>query len=310
MKNKIYGAIMGAIVGDAIGLPFEFKDRNEIKKKDIKKLNTKGYHNLPIGTWSDDSSMILCTTESMLSGYNYKNIGDKFCEWKYDGHWTPYGVLFDIGGTTSKAITNIRSKKDYSGVNDINSCGNGSLMRIIPLLFYIKDNRKERFDIVKEVSSLTHSNIKCIIACSIYIEVCLNILDRCDKVTAYEKMKPAIINYYKEYNKELNAFHNILYQNILNIDKNELSGSGYVIHTLESTLYSFLSTKNFKRAIYTAILLGDDTDTVASITGGLAGLYYGYTKIPQKWNKLIVKKEEILDLLEDFYHKYNQASLL
>lgn len=305
MKNNIYGAIMGAIVGDAIGLPFEFKDKSEIKKSDIRKLKTRGYHNLPIGTWSDDSSMILCTIESMLDGYNHRNIGDKFCEWKYNAHWTPYGILFDIGGTTAKAIMNINLRNDYTGLNEEDDCGNGSLMRIIPLLFYIKDNRSQRFDIIKEVSSLTHSNMKCIIACSIYLEMCLNILDGHDKTTAYTKMKSTILEYYKEYDKQLKSFDNILYKDILDINKEELSGSGYVIHTLESALYSFLSTKNFKHAIYNAILLGDDTDTVASITGGISGLYYGYNKIPKKWRKLIVKQKEIFDLLDTFNFRYN-----
>ena len=304
MKNNVYGAIMGAIVGDAIGLPFEFKSKGEIKKQDIRKLKTRGYHNQPIGAWSDDSSMILCTMESMLNGYSYMNIGDKFCEWKYKAHWTPYGILFDIGDTTAKAIMNINLRKDYSGLSEENNCGNGSLMRIIPILFYIKDNRNERFDIIKEVSSLTHSNMICVIACSIYLEMCLNILDGYDKKVAYTKMKATIIDYYKEYDLELKSFHNILYKDILDINKDELSGSGYVIHTLESALYSFLSTKNFKQAIYNAILLGDDTDTVASITGGISGLYYGYNKIPKKWKNLIVKKEEIYNLTDMFYLKY------
>lgn len=177
MKSNIYGAIMGAVIGDAMGLPFEFKKKGSIKKRHINKPRDLGHHNLPLGTWSDDSSMIFCTMHSMLNGYNPIDIGNTFCKWKYEAFWTPYGILFDIGGTTARAIMHINLRKDYSGLNDEKDCGNGSLMRILPILFYIKNNRANRFKIIEEVSSLTHSNITCIIACSIYLELCLNILD-------------------------------------------------------------------------------------------------------------------------------------
>lgn len=306
MKNNIDGAIMGAVVGDAIGLPFEFKNRNEIKKRDIRRQKIRGYHNQPIGTWSDDSSMIFCTMESMLKGYNIKDIGDTFCRWKYEAYWTPYGILFDIGGTTAKAIMNINLRSDYTGLAEENHCGNGSLMRIIPLLFYIKNNRENRFNIVKEVSSLTHSNMVCIIACSIYLEICLNILDGCNKKDSYNNMINVIKSYYKEYELELKLFENILNKDISKINKDELSGSGYVVSTLESSLYSFLTSKNYKDSIYKAILIGEDTDTIASITGGLSGLYYGYENIPDKWIKSIARRKEINALIDDFKIIYDE----
>lgn len=300
MNSKIKGAIMGAVVGDAIGVPFEFKKRGEIRKIDIFMLKEKGYWNQPLGTWSDDSSMIFCTMEGMLNGYNLLTIADMFCKWKYQSYWTPHGVLFDIGGTTAKAIMNINLRKDYSGVKGDNASGNGSLMRIIPILFYIKDNRDTRFEIIKELSSLTHSNMICIIACCIYIELCLNILDGCDKDIAYRKMQHTIKEYFSSYPNELSLFDKILNSNISKVNNLELSGSGYVVHTLESSLYSFMSSSSYSKSIYKAILFGEDTDTVASITGGLSGLYYGYHKIPKKWSSLIVKSDEIDNLIEKF----------
>lgn len=304
MQNRIYGAIIGAVVGDARGLPFEFKEKGTIKKRHINKPKDLGFFNQPLGTWSDDSSMIFCTMHSMLQGYNYIDIGDTFCKWKYEAFWTPYGILFDIGGTTAKAIMHINLRKDYNGINDENNCGNGSLMRIIPILFYIKDNRDDRFKIIREVSSLTHSNIICVIACSIYLELCLNILDGHEKKAAYIKMQKNIKEEFKEYSNELSLFSNILEFNIWDIDKSKLSGSGYVIHTLESSLYSFMKYNSYSKIIKNVILIGEDTDTTACISGGIAGLYYGYNRIPKKWINSIVKKDEIFKLIEDFEDLY------
>lgn len=305
MEDKVLGAIMGAVVGDAMGLPFEFKERSQIKKRHVGKSRDLGRHNMPLGTCSDDSSMIFCTMDSMLGGYDLKDIGDTFCKWKYESYWTPTGILFDIGGTTANGIRRISFFGKYDGVDGENHCGNGSLMRIMPILFYIKDNREDRFKIIKEVSSLTHSHIRCIIACSIYMEICLNILDGHKKEDAYLKMRDVIIKEYEQYPEELNNFKSILYDDIRDVEAKDLSGSGYVISTLESSLNSFLSSRNYKQAIINSIIIGEDTDTIASITGGLAGLYYGYNKIPKKWMKKIVRKDDVLKLIKDFADIYS-----
>lgn len=291
-KKDLKGAIMGAIMGDALGFPFEFKNKEEIGKVKIKKVDK----------WSDDSSMILCTMESLveLENYSSKDIADKYIKWLYEGYWTPQGIVFDCGSTTAHALRLYRRHGILTGVDDKDACGNGSLMRIIPMLFYVNQNIGNRFNIIKEFSSITHSNIRCIIACAIYVELGLNLLNGMDKKTAYSTMQKTIINEYKEYPEELNLFNKILFNDISKYNPDELSGSGYVIHSLESSLYSFITCNNYIKSIITAISFGEDTDTIACIAGGLSGLYYGYDNIPKRYIDKLDRKDDIIELLNKF----------
>lgn len=299
-EDKIKGAIIGAIVGDASGVPFEFMKSEDIDIKKINKIQNGGKWQQPIGSWSDDSSMVLCTMESLCKGYNYQDIGDTFVKWAYEGYLTPFGITYDIGSTVSASLRKIR-KKDYSGIDDEDKCGNGSLMRIMPIVFYIdKHPEINKYQMIKEVSSLTHSNMLCVIGCAIYVELALNLLTGQDKEDAYKNMQESITTEYKDYKLELDKFAKILNRNICDINFSELSGTGYILDSLESSLYSFMTTNNYKKSIETAISIGIDTDTIACICGGLSGLYYGFDNIPSKWVKLLIKKDDILNRCKTF----------
>lgn len=295
-KNVIKGAVMGAIMGDALGVPYEFKKKEEIAKVKLNKVDK----------WSDDTSMILCTMESLceLEDYSTKHIADKYIKWLYNGYWTPQGIVLDCGRTTSQALRLYRQKGILTGIDDEDACGNGSLMRIIPILFYVHKNIENKFDIIKEFSSITHSNMRCVIGCAIYIELGLNLLNGMDIKTAYHKMQETIIKEYENYQEELSLFNRILFNNIYEYDTNTLNGSGYIIHSLESSLHSFMTSKNYKDSIIKAISIGEDTDTIACITGGLSGLYYGYDDIPKKYIDKLPRRDDILKLLNEFEEKY------
>ena len=127
-----------------------------------------GTYNQPKGTWSDDSSMILCTIESLLNGIDYEDLGRKFCRWLEDAYWTPYGEVFDVGRTTFSSIISMQNGRSAleSGLDGEYDNGNGSLMRILPLAFYLYNTEQEkREEIVAKVSSITHSNGISIFAC-------------------------------------------------------------------------------------------------------------------------------------------------
>lgn len=301
-EDKLKGAIIGAIVGDALGVPFEFLNPEKIYKKRVKSMYHGGYHNQPSGTWSDDSSLILCTLDSLSNGYDLKDIGNKFKDWLYLSKYTPYGIVFDCGNTISQSI-HLINKGIFTGLNSENNCGNGSLMRIIPLLFIMNNNMEKRFEIIKDVSSLTHSHIRCIIACNIYMEYALNLILYGDKYEAYEKMRLTIKDVFKEYKSELEVFSRILDNDIGKYPQSSFNGKGYVVNTLEISLYSFLTTDNYADSVIKAILFGYDTDTNACVTGGLSGLYYGLNNIPKKWIDKLAKVDEIYELLNNSYKK-------
>lgn len=142
-ESRVVGGIVGVSVGDALGLPVQFVSREKIKKNPIKDMVGFGTFNLPAGTWSDDTSLTLCLLESLCDGFDLNDIKEKFIKWFDEGYLTPFGEAFDIGRTTYEAILRLKSgiKPSDAGLGDELSNGNGSLMRILPLVFYLYDKK-------------------------------------------------------------------------------------------------------------------------------------------------------------------------
>ncbi|WP_312389698.1 ADP-ribosylglycohydrolase family protein [Chryseobacterium sp.] len=311
MENIIKAGIFGVCVGDALGVPVEFRSRDELKRSPVTTMRAFGTHRQPIGTWSDDSSLMLCLADSLCKGYDLEDIALKFLQWYNAEIWTPHGSVFDIGIATSQAIHRISkgtSPTLCGGTSEFDN-GNGSLMRILPLLFYLKDFPiKRRFDITKSVSSTTHGHIRSVLACFIYLEFALETLKGKDKWEAYKIMQETI----KEFldcnpicsQEEMDKFHRILELKVGEYDlaplqtlqEEEISSSGYVLHSLEASLWCLLNTGSYSEAVLKAVNLGGDTDTTGAITGGIAGIYYGFESIPEEWIEVIARKEDIENL--------------
>lgn len=287
MRNEIFGGIMGLVVGDALGVPVEFMSRHELKANPVTTMREYGSHNQPRGTWSDDGSMTLCLVDSLNSGLSYDDIAAKFLDWADVGYMTPYGGMFDIGRTTLAAIRRFAggtSPLECGGSSEYDN-GNGSLMRILPLAFYTFGMKKqERFEIVHNISRLTHSHERTLIACGIYVQLACELLKGYSKEKAYHRMiDECKIVYKDEY--ELVHFQRVMGGEIQKLNEAEISSSGYVVDTLEAALWCLLTTDNFSDCILKAVNLGDDTDTVGAVAGGLAGIVYGYhgETIPQSY---------------------------
>jgi len=307
LKNRLKGGILGLCVGDALGVPVEFKDRSYLSQNPLNDMIGYGtYSQLP-GTWSDDSSMVFCTMDSLCRGYSIIDIASNFLKWREESFWTPFGIVFDIGISTNNAILKFKNSRDpiKSGNSDEKSNGNGSLMRILPLAFSIHDESiKNRFEIIKDVSSITHAHIRSVLACFIYIEITRLLITGMDKYTAYYEAIVSLNDFFITNNiepEEINLFKRILDGQIQTHDKNLISSSGYVIDSLEASLWSFLTTSNFKDAVLKSINLGGDTDTNGAITGGLAGIHYGFDSIPPIWTRKLARIKDILNLTEKFY---------
>ena len=168
LENKLKSAILGLAVGDALGVPYEFISRDIIKNNPCKDMIGYGTHNKKAGTWSDDTSLTLCLLDNLNNkNINYNDIMDSFALWYDKGHYTADGDTFDIGITTRDAIDNYKNGKNpiKCGLSDEYSNGNGSLMRILPIAFYIKKyfdgklfENSEVINIIYNISSLTHSH--------------------------------------------------------------------------------------------------------------------------------------------------------
>jgi ADP-ribosyl-[dinitrogen reductase] hydrolase len=302
--TPVHGALFGLAVGDAFGVPVEFKKREELKGRPVKDYEGYQTHNQPPGTFSDDSSLTFCLAESLCHGYDLNDAGQRFVKWFFEGYWTAGGEVFGVGKSTEDSITRLRNgvSPAQSGNYDPECNGNGSLMRILPLLFYIRNfEMKERFRIVKEVAVITHGSMRTVIACFYYLEFALALLNGSDKQTAYNNTAIAVADFLQSlpaHQPETDLFDPVLKEDITKRDVDSIISTHYVYYTIPAAMYCFMKANSYTEAVLMAVNLGDDTDTTASVAGGLAGLYYGFDAIPEKWVKGIKRSDDIYDLCD------------
>ena len=305
---SIKAALFGLAVGDALGVPVEFKSREAIAQNPVTEMMGYGTYNLPPGTWSDDSSLAFCLAEALTQPFDLHTIAQNFVKWYKESFWTPRGEVFDIGIATSQALERIvqGEKPEWAGGAGENDNGNGSLMRILPLLFYVQEKAiHERFDITRQVSSITHRHIRSVIACFYYLEFARKILVGKDKFQAYKDLQSEVAEYLHHRAisaAEITSFDRLLKNDIQALPAHEIQSSGYVVHTLEASIWSLLTTNNYQEAVLKAVNLGSDTDTTGAVTGGLAGLLYGLEAIPANWTTPLARKEDIEDLAQRLYN--------
>lgn len=249
----------------------------------------------------------------MTKGYDLEKIGENFVKWNKYGHWTAHGRLFDIGGTTRHSIARLIKGESakFSGNIFEEDNGNGSLMRILPLAFYLKDeeNLEKLYQTIKEVSSITHGHFRSVFACFSYVIFAIELIKGKDKKESYNHVQKTALEYaeIQGFNpNEIKLFDRILKHDISKYSEDEIKSSGYVLHTLEASLWCFLNSENYSEAVLKAVNLGEDTDTTGAITGGIAGIYYGFENIPEEWISELVRKEDIEVLCEKLKNKlYN-----
>lgn len=316
MLDKIKAAFLGAAIGDALGVPVEFSSRESLTRNPVQEMRGYGTWNQPPGTFSDDSSMLFCTTESLCNGFDVKDIADQFIKWYQQGYWGAHNEVFDIGGATRQAIARVMNgvSPELSGGMTEHDNGNGSLMRILPLSFFLatEPSVEQRFKTVKLVSGITHHHFRSIIACFIYTEFGRALLQNTDKLVAYRNMQKTVNQYISQNSfsaQEVQLFDRVLQHDIGQFEENSIQSSGYVLDTLESSLWCFLTTSSYSEAVLKAVNLGGDTDTTACVTGGLAGSYYGLSAIPGHWIKELARQNDILELAERFAKAINQYSV-
>lgn len=313
--NKIIDAFLGLAVGDALGVPVEFISREELRQNPVTDMRAFGTHKQPAGTWSDDASLTFCLADALCSGYDLEQIGRNFVLWYDRNFWAARFEVFDVGISTAYAINRIIQgvSPKSSGNTGEDSNGNGSLMRILPLAFYLQHKPiRERFEHVAQVSAITHAHIRSVIACFIYTEFAAQLLQGFEKMDAYRNMQKIVNAFLKENEicdeEELRHFHRILenpyglfeIRHILDYQEDEISSRGYVIDTLEAAIWCFLKFDAYPEIVLKAVNLGSDTDTTGCVAGGLAGLYYGCAAIPEAWLEPLARKREIIELAERF----------
>ena len=305
-RNVILDSLLGFAIGDAFGVPVEFCDRDYVKSLNLNDM-ISGTHNVPKGSWSDDTSMIIATIDSIINNsgnINYKDIMNNFIKLVENGDFTSLGYAFDIGNTITKSLNKYKKTNDElnSGCGDLMDNGNGSLMRILPISLYCILNNlsnNETIDIISKASSLTHSHEISILGCYIYTMYLKEIVNSKNKLNAFEYILNLDYSYFK--NDTLNVYSRLLSEEFLNIKEDEINSTGFIVDTLESVIYSINNSNSFKESIITSINLGNDTDTIAALTGAASGIIYNISSIPNKWLEDLSKKEYLIKYSNEYY---------
>lgn len=319
-KKRYVSAIMGLVVGDALGVPVEFMSREDLKLNPVRDMRGYGTYNQPPGTWSDDSSMVVATMEWIVETkeppLDYVQLMDKFSQWLMYGEYTPYGDAFDCGISTNRAIMNYgrgMQPTECGGKTEYDN-GNGSLMRILPMALWnaaeLAGEEIIQVDCIYDASSLTHAHARSKAGCLLYSKMIADLLHMPDE-DKHKTIKYSIDSFRKYLSVEQDAEivseaerYSRIWElaSFVELPETAIKSSGYIVDTLEAALWCFLTSDSYKECVLKAVNLGNDTDTVAAVAGGLAGLYYGFENIPQEWVGLIPKKEWIINLATHMVH--------
>lgn len=285
LADRYRGALLGLACGDAVGTSVEFQPRGSFPL--LIDMVGGGPFNLEPGQWTDDTSMALCLAESLLikNGFDAADQMNRYLDWWRHGYLSATGKCFDIGMTVSDALARFEVTGDpYAGSNDPYSAGNGSLMRLVPVvLYYFPDCDRARF-FAEHSSRTTHAAPEALECCRLFAGLICKALQGAPKsdlqnlsTTTFVEPKVAAIARGEYLGKPRYAIH----------------GSGYCVASLEAALWSFHHTDSFEAAILEAANLGDDADTTAAIVGQLAGAYYGVSDIPASWLAKLHGRENI-----------------
>ncbi|KAF5274649.1 hypothetical protein FQR65_LT16920 [Abscondita terminalis] len=282
-QDRIKGAIYGLLIGDAVGVPYEFNLPEQLPEyNQIDMLPpayfSKTYPEIPLGTWSDDGAQALSLLDSLL--YKHKmdaeDLMKRLCNWYQYGYMAVDYQVFDVGVQTAESIRKYLMGVPLSQVakNDEHANGNGSLMRVLPL-------------------ALWHQDQMGIVAACVFALWARSILNGLDIEPAWSDAVARLRQCLQDRPEDLQQLE-------LYIRPDELvqgTGSGYVVDCLNSARYA-LQKKSYQDVIKSSIALGRDTDTTACVAGGIAGLYFGYHAIPQLWLNQLRGKALVEPLLE------------
>jgi ADP-ribosyl-[dinitrogen reductase] hydrolase len=306
LEEKIKGGIVGLLVGDALGVPYEFHAREEIPPfHKIEFDPPEGFHRahagVPAGTWSDDGAQALCLLASLLERgrFDAADFAERLVAWFREDYMAVDGV-FDVGIQTQRAILNLRGGAPplEAGLSDERNNGNGSLMRALPLAVWHRGSDEELVRDAFDQSAVTHNHLRSKLCCALYCLWARRVLQNSEN--AWEDAVETLYQIFPEETAERAE----LETNISPREKTfEIKGSGYVVDSLRAAVWANGEFDSYEKTVKSAVALGDDTDTTACIAGGIAGLRFGLEAIPQRWRERLRGKDLYEPLLEKLLQK-------
>ena len=331
ITELIRAILTGVAVGDALGFPVQFEPRSAREARPVVGMGkfrsadgcTGTWGEELTGLWSDDTSLTLCLAESLAEGFDLKDQAQRFIAWLDEGYMSARDVAFDEGIQTTRSRAKVRTiprSAEYAKLenlandSDEHSNGNGSLMRILPLLVHAggKDPR-EQFDLVRKAGAITHPHIRSALCCFLYLRMAEGISGGSGPFEAYEQARSDTSELVKLLDRpaaEFQALSRLLGPGLDKLAEEEIDSGGYVVASLEASVWCLLNTDSFAEEVLKAVNLGEDADTTGAITGGLAALLYGFEAIPAEWIARLKKPELFAGVISQYQIKLTRGNIV
>ena len=310
-QDRIAGGLYGLLIGDALGVPYEFYEAEKLPPCDeIEMIPPAGfrktYENVAAGTWSDDGAQALCLFQSLLdqNGFCLEDFSDRVLSWYEDGVWAVGGEVFDVGIQTAYALRGYKNGllPEECGMLNPDGKGNGALMRVLPLVLWHSvhgspDKEQRTKELVEDAHRqclITHGHVCNQVCCALYCLAAQELMEGLDVHEAIEAGLGALRRSYRD----LPEYEQELEWSIRPDQTWEGTGTGYVVDCLRSAFMIFLQASDYEDGVKRAVLLGNDTDTTACVAGGLLGIRYGVQGIPDRWMSMLREREKADDLLK------------
>lgn len=291
LVDRYRGCLLGLACGDAVGTTVEFSPRGSFTP--LTDMVGGGPFGLPVGAWTDDTSMALCLAASLIEcgKFDLRDHIERYCRWYEEGYLSSTGRCFDIGNATRAALHRFRQNGNpEAGSTDPHSAGNGSIMRLAPVVLNSFHDRVTARLLAAESSKTTHRAEECLNACRLLAEVLWRAIDGSPRDEVLFVGDPGGFG--------TNKVKSLASGDWKDKSRDQIRGTGYVIDSLEAAMWCCWHTDNFRDAVLMAANLGDDADTTAAVVGQIAGALYGESGIPAEWLAKLVMRAEITTMAE------------
>jgi ADP-ribosylglycohydrolase len=301
-RDRLIGGLVGLVVGDALGVPVEFGARAERDRDPVQGMRGFGTHHQPVGAWSDDGALAMAQAAAFIAhGWDARRHLDAFLAWHERGAWTAHGRVFDVGFATRRALFRFRRGDPIGVVGGAaaRDNGNGSLMRILPAsCWWAASPLEELVFGLGEASALTHAHVRARLSCAWHALIVAGLLDRQPIAACLASAAHALADRVPVAERAI--FAPLIDGSCLALPRARVRSDGYVVSTLTAACWCLHHHADYPEAVLAAVNLGDDTDTTAAVTGGLAGLRCGLTGIPYAWTACLPRSREVIALAERF----------
>ncbi len=291
--KRYRGSLLGLAVGDALGTTLEFKATGSFRP--LADMIGGGPLGLKPGAWTDDTSVTLCLTESLIDckGFNPVDQLERYLNWYRQEHLSSIGERYDIGNTVREALARFeRTPAPYCGPVDPAKAGNGSLMRLAPVILFYASRPREAIEMAADSSRTTHGAREAVDACRYLAALLVGALLGFSKEELLSDHFTPVPGLWQDAPLAPRVAE-IAAGSFKHKQPGEIRGTGYVVACLEAALWAFYRSSFYREGALMAVDLGDDADTTGAVFGQLAGAYYGEDGIPEAWRAKIVQREKI-----------------